>query len=126
MALALSSALLVLQRSFNQLDQARNLTTATQILQTEVEKLRMRNWSTVSGYAAGPTTIPLHSVFAASTSIANRFSITRTVSTPQTDMREVVFTVSWRAYDGRTLTRSMTTHYSRYGLFDFFYNNSGT
>lgn len=126
LALAISTSITVMQRAFSSLDTARNLTTASQILQSEIEKMRLKDWTVVSGYAAGPTSIALATEFADESSIQNRFSLQRTVTTPQTDMREITLTVTWRAYDGRTFSRSFKTYYSRYGLYDFYYNNTGS
>ncbi len=126
MALAISTSITVMQRAFASLDTARNLTTASQILQSEIEKMRLKDWTVVSAYAAGPTTLAVEGVFSATATIGTRFALTREVITPQADMREIVLTITWRAYDGRVLTRRMTTTYCRYGLYDFYYNNTGS
>lgn len=124
MAMGVATSITVLQRGFAMLDTARNITTAGQIMASQMEQVRMLDWATVSGYAAGPTTIALDTIYSGSASIGNRFSMTRTTSTPATEMVQVSFTVSWTAYDGRTLSRTMTTYYARYGIHDYIYNGS--
>jgi hypothetical protein len=42
---------------------ARRQTLAAQILAQEIEQLRFVSWSTISGYAAGPTTLTINSRF---------------------------------------------------------------
>lgn len=126
MALALSSSIIVMQRALSLQDSARNLTLAGQILQAEFERMRLKDWSVVSGYAAGPTALTVNTVFTDTASVGNRFTLQRRVSTPQTDMREIELVASWRAYDGRTVSRSMKTYYCRYGLYDHYYNNTGS
>jgi Tfp pilus assembly protein PilV len=120
MALAITTAITALQRGFASLDTARNLVTAGQIMQSEIEKMRINNWSVVSGYPTTATTLTVDSVFTANPAIGNRFSLTRSVSDPKSDLREITFTISWNNYDGRTMSRSYTTYYARYGLYDYF------
>jgi len=124
MALALSSAVLVMQRALSLQDAARNITLAGQVIQAEFERMRLKDWSVVSGYAAGSSPVTVSNLFANTSNVGGRFSLQRTVSTPQADLREIVLTASWRTYDGRTVSRSMKTYYGRFGLYDYYYNHS--
>lgn len=124
MAFAFTTSITTMQRGFLAVESARNLTVASQIMQSEFEKMRLKDWATVSGYAAGPTSLTIDSVFTANAAIGNRFTLTRITSTPATDMVMVTLTVTWSSIDGRTLSRSLSTYYGRYGLYDYFYNNS--
>src|SRR5690242_11241230 len=45
MLLAVSTSIMVLQRGYQSLDDARNTTLATQVLQSVMEDLRLRNWT---------------------------------------------------------------------------------
>src|SRR5258708_3837662 len=54
MALAISSALLVMSRGFASLDSARCISYASQIMQSELEKMRLTHWG--NGTAAGNAT----------------------------------------------------------------------
>lgn len=124
MALGIATSITVLQRGFAMLDNARNITTVAQIMATQMEQVRMLDWATVSGYAAGPTAVTLDTIYSSSPTIGSRFAMTRTTSVPVTDIVQISFTVTWTAYDGRTLSRTMTTHYARYGIHDYIYNGS--
>ena len=124
MALGIATSITVMQRGFTMLDTARNITTAGQIMVGQMEQIRMLDWSTVSAYPAGPSTLTLDSVFTSSASVGNRFTMTRTVSSPATNMLQISLTVSWTSYDGRPLSRTMTTYYARYGIHDYIYNGS--
>ncbi len=126
LALAITTSITVMQRAFATLDTARNLTTASQILQSEIEKMRLKDWTVVSAYPAGPTSVNVEAVFTGTSTIGTRFSVVRRVTTPQADMREITLTATWRSYDGRPISRSMTTYYCRYGLYDYYYNNTGS
>lgn len=131
LALAITTSLTAIQRAFLSLDTARNLTTAGQILQCEMEKLRMRPWSVVGAYplTTGPAAIAMDPAFTANPAVSNRFILYREVTDvpPPTGstlpMRKVTFTVTWKNYDGRSLTRSYTTYYGKDGLNDYYYNS---
>lgn len=91
---------------------ANRSTIATQIIAHETEKLRLKDWSYISGLgnasaatydstASGSTAID--------TAIAGSgvtFSLSRTVTTITTDLREVTFTVTWTR--GGTTTAANT------------------
>ena len=132
MALAITTAITTMQRGFVALDSARNITLAGQIMQSELERMRLKDWNTVNlTYPAGPTTLRLvtstadltaTTAFTPSTTLAARFTLTRTVSDLHTDMKKIVFTVTWNSYDARPQSRSYTAYYGRNGLYDFYYN----
>jgi Tfp pilus assembly protein PilV len=130
MALAISTSITTMQRAFLSLDAARNVTLASHLMQSELERMRLKNWETItswdtaSGHPAQPTTIPLDEAFASDPAIATRFSLTRESTVVRDGMRQITFTVSWRGYDGRVQSRSYTTYYGRNGLYDYFYNSS--
>ena len=124
MSMGIATSITVLQRGFAVVDTARNITTAGQIMVSQMEQIRMLDWTTVSAYPAGPTPLDLDTVFSLSSSVGNRFTMTRTVSVLSTNMLEIKLSVTWRGFDGRAITRSMTTNYARYGIHDFIYNGT--
>ena len=123
LSLVIGTTITTIQRSFLSLDSARNINVAGQILQSEIEKTRMHDWSTVSAYGAGPTAMTLDPAFTSQKQIGNRFSVTRTISTVKTDMLKITYTASWNSLDGRPLNRSLTSFYAKDGLYDYFYNS---
>lgn len=123
MAMAIATSITTMQRGFANIDTARNLTVAGQILQTEMEKMRMNSWTTVDGYQPGPTTLTVDTLFSSNPVIGSRFALTRSTESPQTGMKKVSFEVTWKNYDGRTLKRSYMTYYSQYGLYDYYFNS---
>lgn len=124
MALVITTSITVLQRGFLTLDTARNLAIAGQIMQSELEKMRLNDWATVSAYPAGPTTLTIDNVFTSNSAIGNRFTLQRTMSTPKTEFLQITLTITWNSVDGRTISRSYTTYYGHYGLYDYFYNTA--
>ncbi len=124
MAFALTSSITVMQSAFLALDTARNITYAAQIMQNEFEKMRLLNWTTVGNYPATATAVAIDSTFT-STHIGARFTgMTRTATAVHTGtnagMVKITLTVTWRSYDGRSLSRSYVTYYGQNGLYDYF------
>lgn len=125
MAMGISTSITVMQRCFLMIDSARHLTTAGQIMLNQMEQVRMLDWATVSAYSADATTVAIDSAFTANPAVADRFSLTRTVTTTATaNILQITYNVSWRGMDGRSTSRTMTAHYARYGIHDFIYNGS--
>ena len=122
LALAISTAITTMQRAFLNLDTARNLSTASAILQTQMEKERLLGWVKVSDPTYQPT---LDASYLRNPDIAGRFSLSRTVAALADRSGQVVqvtLTARWRSYDGRQLSRSFTTYFTEGGLNDFLYN----
>lgn len=124
MALAITTSITAMQQAFLSLDSARNVTIAGQILQTELERMRLKDWSTVDAYPTATTTLTIDSSFTDNPAIGNRFTLTRTVSAVRSGLKEITFTVGWQSYNGRAQSRSFVTYYGQNGLYDYFYNSS--
>ena len=121
-ALVLVTTLTTLQAGFANLHGARSATLAGQILQGEIERLRMRDWNTVSAYEAS-TTLELAGQFASDPLTAGKFTLTRTVETVRADLRKISFSAAWVTLDGRRLSRTLMTYYGRNGMSDSYYNS---
>jgi Tfp pilus assembly protein PilV len=118
LALVFTTSITTMQRAYSNLDAARNISTASTILQTEMEKERLFTWAQISDVNYRPT---LDASFMRNPDIVSRFSLTRAVKpvANRTDqMVQVTLTVRWRGYDGRTLSRSFTANFTRGGLND--------
>jgi len=126
MSLAIATSITTMQRAFLSLDTARNLTIAGQIMANEVEKMRMADWTTVSAYAAGPTTITIDSSFTSVASIGSRMALSRSAATVggNANLLQLTYTITWNSYDGRPISRSYSTYYSRYGIHDYLYTTT--
>ncbi len=123
LALAITTAITVLQRSFQQLDTARNLEIAGNIMQCEVEKERLFSWSKLND---GTYTPVIDSSFARNPAIGGRFTLSRNLTTLASHSGQTVqvtLSVQWRGYDGRSLTRSYTTYFTQAGLYAYFYSH---
>jgi type II secretory pathway pseudopilin PulG len=126
MAFAITTSITTMQRGFAMLDTARNISQAHQIIQTEIEKIRMKDWTVVAGYTAAETTIPIDTIYTSNAGISSRYTLTRTITDVSgyslSGMKLITFTISWRNYDGRPLSRSMSIYYGQNGLYDYYYN----
>ena len=126
MALAIATSIAAMQRGFFSLDTARKLTTAGQILQCEIEKMRMVKWAEINAYPAMLEPMTLDPIFATNPATASHFTLRRDVTAVPTatgvGMKQITFTVTWKSYDGRALSRNYTTYYGEHGLYDYYYN----
>ena len=124
MALVLTTSITTLQRAFISLQNARDLNIVSQMLQSEMEKMRLADWTTVDALPASSTQIPLEAAFTANAFVGNRFTLTRTVADPKTDTRVITLHIDWVGADRRPLSRNLSLRYSRNGLYDYFYSQT--
>jgi hypothetical protein len=122
LAMVITTSITTLQRALLNLDSARNLETASRIIQCEMEKERLLSWADVSNSSYQPT---IDAAFLRLPSVAGRFSLSRTIAlvpNRSSQMLQITLTATWRSYDGRTLSRSCTTYYGKNGLNAYFIN----
>ncbi len=124
MAFAITTSITTMQRGFLTLDTARNTTIAGQIMQSEFEKMRLAPWTTVDAYASSTNPLAVDSSFTANAYIGTRFTMARTVTLIRTGMKQITLTVTWRNYNGRSISRSYSSYYGQNGLYDYFYNST--
>jgi Tfp pilus assembly protein PilV len=109
------------------LDTARKQTLAAQVMQADVEYLRMQPWSTISGLPTGTTgpyvlTDNSHFPEFSSTSLATmagttvKFARTVASSNPHTNLRQITMTVTWTSITGKSHSRSCSAYIGKYGL----------
>ncbi len=112
------SAISAMQAGIKAMDRARNVAFATQVLQSEMERLRLRNWTQLEelqAAAASATFTP----DAAAGATAARFTCTRAITTLRDGLKEITLTAEWRSYDGRPQTTRLITRYGKNGLNDY-------
>jgi type II secretory pathway pseudopilin PulG len=119
LVLAIVSSLLVLQRGFQAVDSARALTAAGELMQAEIESLRLKNWSQLEDLQdQGDETVIRHAT-ANGTGVS--FRCTRQIRDVKTGMKEIVLAAEWLGQDGRPQSARLITRYGRSGLNDYFY-----
>ena len=124
MVFGLATSIISMQAGFRQMDLARGTTIAAQIIQSEMERLRMMSWATISSLPA-TTTFDGSTYLSSNPDLAGKFTITRTMAdnaSNPTEIKELNVAASWQTVDGRTHTRSFTAIYAKNGLYDYYYS----
>lgn len=123
LAFGIGTAVIAMQTGFRHLDVARGTTIAAQIMQSEMERIRMMSFAGVSALPATQTFDGALN-FTASTRVAGKYTVTRTRtpdSTRPTEVMNIGISVAWDSYDGRSHTRSFNSIYTKNGLYDYYY-----
>ncbi|HLP26202.1 MAG TPA: type II secretion system protein [Acidobacteriota bacterium] len=108
------SAISAMQSGVRAMDRTRKLALATQVLQTEMEQLRLKSWTQLDALAGTSTFTP-----DSTASGASAFTCTRRITSPKSDMREITLTAEWRGSDGRPQAAKLITRYGKNGLNDY-------
>ncbi len=112
------SAIGAMQAGLKATDRARNLATATQLLQSEMERIRLKSWTQLEALQSAAATATF-TPDASAGGAAARFTCTRQISDLKADMKEITLTAEWRGYDGRPQTTRLITRYAKNGLNDY-------
>ena len=121
MAIVFGTSFGVLGQGFKLMESARDLTRASQILQSEMELLRTENWATISTMAETSTFLP-HAEF--ETEFQSRYTCTRKVVTSgKSDQRLITLRVAWTTRGGVDHERSYVTYYTKEGINDYYYRH---
>lgn len=121
MALGIATSITALQMGFRSLDVARGTTLASQILQSEIERVRMMSWTSISALPASAR-VDLSTMFTSSPALAASYTVTETVTDVVAgEIRQIAVAAVWRGYDGRSHQLSMVTYYTKNGLYDYYY-----
>lgn len=123
MAFGIATTIIAMQAGYKMVDVARGTTLASQVAQSEMERLRMLSWSDIEALPASAA-VDLSSVFTTNPTLAAQFSMVRLavdVAGKVGSQREIILRVTWRSYDGRSHQRTFRTRYSKNGLYDYYY-----
>ena len=119
LGLVVGSSIMSLRMGFSLVETSRYNTLSSQILQSEMENLRLQNWQQISSLTTGP--FEMESTFKDTT--ARNFTTTREVLDVNPDLRRIALQVEWVAHNGSTATRRYVTYFSRNGLNDYYYRS---
>ncbi|WP_309387389.1 PulJ/GspJ family protein [Cerasicoccus frondis] len=106
-----------MKTGFDIVEEARDQARVTQLLQSEIERMRTLNWTDISALPAKET-IALEGALAST--YRNRYSFIRTIAANGSDRVLVTVTASW-TNSGRDRTLTMTTGFAQNGLYDYYY-----
>jgi type II secretory pathway pseudopilin PulG len=121
----LCGGLASLQSGFKSIDSARCSTLAAQIMQSQIERLRLLNWTDLSGNIGTNTAIPVIDLVPASaTDIAGRFTLTQTIQPDpsRSGIVDIKLNVAWTNLGNIPQTRSFVTRYAKNGLYDYYFS----
>lgn len=105
---------------FRVMEDARMNTIASQILQSEMENVRLKNWTLIS---ALPASEPFTVQSSINSTTFNQFTCTRTITDVNSDLKQVVVSLTWKSMDGRMHDRRYMTMVGKNGLNDYFYRS---
>lgn len=122
LALTLTGMIQVIESGSQMLDLSRKQTIASQILDDELNQLRLQSWTTITGYASlpQPTTASISSTF--TSAAGNNFTCTQSSTVVKTDANGnaavvfVQFTITWTGISGRSYSRTASTYITENGL----------
>lgn len=117
MVLSISGALVTLQSGLRAVSQARHLGEATAIMQSEIERLRLKSWDQLTMIQAEGDTL----LDVAQATPGIRFQCLRSIRDLREGMKEITLEASWGGIDGRAHTARLITRYGKSGLNDYFY-----
>src|SRR6266498_786212 len=87
LALVIGSSLIVLGRGFASLDEARCISYASQIMQSELEKMRLTTWGDGASAGTGTTGVTWYATTPTAVTISNTFFTAGDVGSRMTMMR---------------------------------------
>ncbi len=126
MLFGLASSIVTLKSGFRDIDLARGTTIAAQVMQSEMERLRLMNWAAI--YALPATeTFDGATNFSTSPKLAGKYTVIRTATadtTRPTEVKNIMISVTWKSSDQISHTRSITAIYAKNGLYDYYYTFS--
>jgi hypothetical protein len=122
-------AVAAISRGMALVNHARMITLSSQVLQSAVEDLRLKNYAQVAAYAAQTqpvnftpsiTTELLATEFTRTMTLQARFTTTHPSSTTELGLIVAEFTLAWTE-NGVEFTRSARTAFGEKGLSDYIY-----
>jgi hypothetical protein len=134
MAFGIAMSLVAVQSGFRSMDEARNLTAASQILESELARLRALPWRSISTEIACIDQLPEREIVDIATllpsqpELGSRFSLVRTVTPSEGrdgSMYDLTLTIAWTSPYGVRHERTITTRYGKDGLHDYRYTLAG-
>jgi type II secretory pathway pseudopilin PulG len=142
MIAVLCGSLTAMQSGYKAIDTARTSTLAAQVMQSQIENLRLKNWTQISALHTPPGTPivtpqpPRAITFNAeeikallpesAQDAAGRFTMTQTIAdieeagATRSGMKQVTLKVDWTGVGGVSHTRTFVTRYSQSGLYDYY------
>lgn len=128
LVIALIGMIQVIVSGSEMLDVSRKQTIAVQIIHGQIEQIRLLTWTQVGNLGSSDGPFSVEAGDRTSTSqwfifgsklpaIAKGFTVSRTITTVRTDLKQITWTVRWTGNTGRTYTRTGSTYVGKNGLY---------
>ncbi len=120
----LCAALATLQSGFKTIDSARCSTLAAQVMQSQIERLRLLDWTDLTSSARADVEIPVTDLVPTSASdIAGRFTLKQSIQAvpSRSGIVEIRLNVTWKGLGSIPHNRSFSTRYAKNGLYDYYF-----
>ncbi len=114
-AIVIASGFACLKSGLSLMENARHHTRSSQIMQSEIERIRSLPWNDVTSLT-NDRNVPLGTTFAAA--VYDAYTIERRI-TGSGDERVVILEVTWTDNGGRSHSRIYMSQYTRGGLYDY-------
>ncbi len=115
----LGGTVITVKSSLTAISHARHLDAASQIMQSELERLRLRNWEQLQALQdATDTAVAIDHIPPGS-----NLTCTRHIRDLRDGLKEITVEARWGGSGGRAHTARLVTRYARSGLNDYFYTS---
>ncbi len=117
--LGVGGTALTIKTSMETISHARYLGATSQVMQSELERLRLRNWSQLQAIQdSHDETVAITNVPAGS-----NLTCSRRISDLRDGLKEITIEARWGGSRERPHTARLVTRYARNGLNDYFYTS---
>lgn len=115
----LGGTVLTVKTSLTSISHARHLGAASQVLQSELERLRLCSWEQLQAIQDAPD----NTVVVDRSPANSRLTCTRHIADLRDGLKEITVEARWGGSTGRVHTARLVTRYARNGLNDYFYTS---
>jgi hypothetical protein len=117
--LGLGGVVMSVKTSLTTISHARYLGAASQIMQSEIERLRLCNWEQLGEIQnSADQTVPVPDMPKGS-----NMNCVRTIRDLRDGLKEITVETRWGGQGGRAFSARLVTRYARNGLNDYFYTS---
>ena len=117
LGIVLATAFTGMQQGFYLLENARDNTLVSQLLQSEMENLRTMNWASINLMTSPSSFLPEIGSFS---ELEDRYTCQRLINTPKANQLQVVLSVVWTDSRGIDHLNNYVSYFSKDGLNDYY------
>jgi len=124
LALTIAGSVIAIQIGFLEFELSRATAVATQVMQSESERLRLQDWSAICALPA-ETEVDLGTAITSEALPVGALRLIRSVDDVPgfANMKEIHLRAEWTSISGRAHSRSLMLRYSKRGLYDYYYGS---